>query len=49
MKTFALAGQTRTDLGKKATKAVRKAGNIPAILYGGKEEIAFTVKKRRHP
>ena len=45
MKTFALAGQTRTDLGKKATKAVRKAGNIPAILYGGKEEIAFTVKK----
>ena len=43
MKTFALAGQSRTDIGKKATKAVRNAGDIPAILYGGEKEIAFSV------
>ncbi|MGL4292557.1 MAG: 50S ribosomal protein L25/general stress protein Ctc [Bacteroidales bacterium] len=45
MKTFVLAGQSRTDIGKKATKAVREAGNIPAILYGGEKEIAFSVNK----
>ena len=45
MKTFALAGQSRTDIGKKATNAVRVAGNIPAILYGGEKEIAFSVIK----
>ena len=43
MKTFQLAGVSRTDLGKKATKAVRAEGNIPAILYGGESETAFTV------
>ncbi len=45
MKTFELAGQSRTDLGKKATKAVRKDSKIPAILYGGEKEIAFTVNE----
>lgn len=43
MKTFELAGQSRTDNGKKATKAVRKAGNVPAILYGGEAPVSFTV------
>lgn len=43
MKTFVLSGQSRTDLGKKATKAVRNEAKIPAILYGGEKEIAFTV------
>ncbi len=45
MKSFELAGQSRTDIGKKATKAVRAAGNIPAILYGGEKEIAFEVSE----
>ena len=34
MKTFQLEGTPRETLGKKATKAVRRAGAIPAILYG---------------
>ncbi len=34
MKTFELKGESRTDLGKKATKAFRKEDKIPAIIYG---------------
>lgn len=47
MKTFDLTGSLRTDLGKKATKAYRKEGIIPAVIYGGEnstEAIHFTVK-----
>jgi len=42
MKTFELKGTVRTDLGKKATKAERVVDNIPAVLYGGKENVHFT-------
>ena len=34
MKTFQLEGSPRETAGKKATKALRKQGFIPAILYG---------------
>ena len=43
MKTFELAGEVRSEVGKKATKAVRSAEAIPCVLYGGKENIHFTV------
>lgn len=43
MKTFDLAGEVRQDLGKKATKEVRKTGTVPCVLYGGGENIHFTV------
>ena len=36
MKTFQLTAEPRTDLGKKATKALRAEGKIPAVLNGGK-------------
>ncbi len=36
MKTFQLKAEPRTDLGKKATKALRAEGKIPAVLNGGK-------------
>lgn len=35
MKTFKLQAEPRTDLGKKATKALRAAGKIPVVLNGG--------------
>ena len=43
MKTFELSGQVRENLGKKATKAVRVSENIPCVLYGGKDNVHFTV------
>lgn len=35
MKTFKLNAEPRTDLGKKAAKAIREEGKIPAVLNGG--------------
>ncbi len=35
MKTFKLEAQPRTDLGKKAAKALRSEGKIPVVLNGG--------------
>ncbi len=35
MKTFALSAQPRTELGKKATKALRATNAIPVVLNGG--------------
>ena len=38
MKVFSLNGALRNDLGKKATKAIRKESVIPAIVYGGENK-----------
>ncbi len=35
MKTFQLTAEPRTDLGKKAAKALRKEEKIPVVLNGG--------------
>lgn len=35
MKTFQLAAEPRTDLGKKAAKTLRSEGKIPVVLNGG--------------
>lgn len=43
MKTFQLQVEPRTDLGKKATKALRAEGKIPVVLNGGAAvELPFT-------
>ncbi|MSR00434.1 MAG: 50S ribosomal protein L25/general stress protein Ctc [Gammaproteobacteria bacterium] len=34
--SFELAGELRTDEGKGASRRLRHAGRVPAILYGGK-------------
>ena len=43
MKTLEIKATKRADFGKKAAKAFRREGLIPCIMYGGGEEIAFTV------
>ena len=43
MKSVSLSGSPRENVGKKDAKRVRKEGNIPCVLYGGKEQVHFTV------
>lgn len=42
MNTITIEGQLRTEFGKKATRAVRSQGNVPAVIYGGAKEINFS-------
>ena len=53
MKQIAISGTIRTELGKKATKEIRKAGNVPCVIYGEKKDengapvaIHFTVSEK---
>jgi len=41
--SFELTSQLRTDLGKGASRRLRHAGHVPAIMYGaGKDPVALT-------
>ncbi|MFT4095026.1 MAG: 50S ribosomal protein L25 [Niabella sp.] len=42
MKTITIEGQLRTEFGKSATRQVRSQGNVPAVIYGGANEINFS-------
>lgn len=42
MKSVKIEGKKRSDLGKKATRQIRSEGNVPAVIYGGKETIHFS-------
>ncbi len=37
-KSFEVGAETRNDQGKGASRRLRHAGKVPAILYGGKGE-----------
>ena len=41
MKTTEIVGFNREGLGTKASKALRADGNVPCVLYGGKENFHF--------
>ena len=44
MKTISISGSTRTEVGKKATNALRNAGLVPCCIYGVESETkAFSV------
>ena len=43
MKTLVLEGSERTDLGKKATRALRVNEQIPCVLYNGSANVHFAV------
>jgi large subunit ribosomal protein L25 len=43
MKTVSLSGSLRENVGKKDAKKHRKEGNVPCVLYGGKEQVHFIV------
>jgi len=41
MKTIEIKGSLRKELGKKNSKQLRKAGNVPCVIYGDKNNIHF--------
>jgi len=41
MRTVEIIGYKRANLGKSASQALREEGNVPCVLYGGKEQIHF--------
>ena len=42
MKSITIKGSKRESVGKVATKALRNAGNVPCVLYGGGEPLHFS-------
>lgn len=46
MKTVSLSGSLRGSVGKKDAKLQRRAGKIPCVLYGGKEQIHFVADEK---
>ncbi|HLT49253.1 50S ribosomal protein L25/general stress protein Ctc [Aequorivita nionensis] len=45
MKSITIKGSQRESVGKKATKALRNAGMVPCVVYGGDEPISFTAEE----
>jgi large subunit ribosomal protein L25 len=45
MKKVSLSGSLRENVGKKDAKKNRKEGNVLCVLYGGKDQVHFTMKK----
>ncbi len=43
MNTIAISGSPRGNVGKRDAKELRYAGKVPAVLYGGKEQIHFAI------
>ena len=43
MKTLAVFGYLRDGVGKSTTKALRNEGKVPCVLYGGNENVNFSM------
>ena len=41
METIEIIGYKRANLGKKESKKLREEGNVPCVIYGGKNQIHF--------
>jgi large subunit ribosomal protein L25 len=46
MKSITIKGQERENVGKKATKALRDAGMVPCVIYGGNQPVHFAADER---
>ena len=45
MKSINIKGSKRESVGKSATKALRNAGMVPCVLYGGDEPVHFAAEE----
>ncbi|MDI1254954.1 MAG: 50S ribosomal protein L25/general stress protein Ctc [Flavobacterium sp.] len=46
MKSITIKGSERESVGKVATKAVRNAGAVPCVLYGGGQPVHFSADEK---
>ncbi|MBU2948640.1 50S ribosomal protein L25/general stress protein Ctc [Zobellia uliginosa] len=45
MKSIKIKGSERESVGKKATKALRNAGQVPCVVYGGEKPLHFSAEE----
>lgn len=45
MKSITINGSKRESVGKKASKALRNAGQVPCVLYGGDQAVHFSANE----
>ncbi|MEM9680549.1 MAG: 50S ribosomal protein L25/general stress protein Ctc [Bacteroidota bacterium] len=45
MKSITINGSQRESVGKKSTKALRNAGQVPCVLYGGDQPVHFSANE----
>ncbi len=45
MNSIAISGSPRENVGKRDAKELRYEGKVPAVLYGGKQQLHFAVEK----
>ena len=45
MKSITINGSKRESVGKKATQALRNAGQVPCVLYGGDKPVHFSAEE----
>ena len=45
MKRVSMSGSLRGNVGKKDAKAQRVAGKVPCVIYGGKEQLHFSMEE----
>ena len=45
MKSITINGSKRESVGKKASKALRNAGQVPCVLYGGDKPVHFSANE----
>lgn len=45
MKSITIKGSERESVGKSATRALRNAGQVPCVLYGGEQPIHFSAEE----
>lgn len=47
MKSVAMSGSSRANVGKKDAKMLRSEGKVPCVLYGGAEQVSFSVEEKQ--
>ena len=46
MKSITIKGSKRESVGKVATKALRNAGMVPCVIYGGEKPVHFSAEEK---